>query len=144
MRQRWACYPAETQQLLARILAEQGAVLADEVAEAISREHSEGQQVMLHLLRPQMEQIEQELATYRRIHDISQREHLRQEWEACGEGVGWRPLLLFNLGAGRNAWLDFFSLSDEARIAEAIVAAQDFHEALQDLVNKRPPPRKKQ
>ncbi len=137
-RRRWRCYPTETQQLLDRILANQSLDLANAVAEAISREHTEGQTVMLQLLSPEMEQLREEVTIYRQIHDISQRSTLYEEWCAVGERVGWRALLAFNILGECKHWVDFFDKNNEPEIAKALVAAQDFYDALQSLYSSRP------
>ena len=137
-RRRWSCYPPETQQFLNKILTEHGLDLANAVAEAISREHSEGQTVMLQLLSPEIEQLREEVTIYRQIHDISNRSTLYEEWCAVGEKVGWRALISFGILGERKHWIDFFDKNNEPEIAKALVAAQDFYDALQSLNGSRP------
>ncbi len=138
-RRRWRCFPSETQQLLDAIQVEHSLELANAVAGAVSREHEEGQTVMLQLLGPELEQLRAEVTVYRSIHDISSRSTLYEEWCAVSEKVGWRALINFGILGERKHWITFFDSNNEPDVAKALVAAQNFYDALKGLSSSSRP-----
>ena len=131
LRQRWGSFPGETQQVLRRVCEVGDLVLA--VADAISVEHSAGQQVMLDLLRPEVERLREELAKYQVTFDLSDRVKLQQRFLAIGERLNYCMLLLCNLTTGLSrgyeAWAKFADSADDEALADALAVARERLEA---------------
>ena len=75
--------------MLEQVLEAGGMELAEAVANALSVEHSQGQQVMLELLHPEVERLREEVAKYQAVYDLSNRARLQQCFLAIGERLNY-------------------------------------------------------
>lgn len=144
LRQRWGSFPGETQRVLEHVREVGGLVLAESVADAISVEHSAGQQVMLDLLRPEVERLREELANYQVTFDLSDRAKLQQQFLAIGERLNYCMLLLCKLTTGLSrgyeAWAKFADGADDEALVDALAVARERLEAeaeIDEIVNMK-------
>src|SRR6266536_4677904 len=88
-------------------------------------------------LQQRIAQLEQELARYRKIVDLSDRAKMEIEFMLIGEQVGYTPLSSVEVRTGLHAWYNFSQTSDNSDLARAIVVAKHVWKQQADLQTTR-------
>ena len=82
------------------------------------------------LAQARIEDLEAELTRYRKLADLDSRTVLCEQWMLIGEKLAYRPLILFHVRGGVEAWQAFMDLAEEEYLAQAIAAANRFYDDL--------------
>jgi hypothetical protein len=78
-------------------------------------------------------QLVSELARYRQIVDLSDRQKMLAQFMLVGEEIGYKSLWSVDVGLGAHAWGTFTQTADDEHLAAAIVAARHVWKQLADL-----------
>lgn len=78
-------------------------------------------------------ELEAELARYRGIVDLSDRQTMIAQFMLVGEEIGYKPLLSIDVRPGPHAWYAFSQTADNEHLAAGIVAARNVYKQLADL-----------
>ncbi len=77
--------------------------------------------------------LEQELARYRKIVDLSDRQQMIAQFMLTGEEIGYKALSSVDVRLGPHAWYAFSQTADTEHLARAIVAAKHVWKQQADL-----------
>ena len=99
----------------------------------LQHEHEE-QRMSVEKLKARIARLEQELATYREIVDLSDRARMERQLLDIGAQIGYRQFLpadhLLAVGHGEEYWRVFAESADGEELAQAIVRARYYAENL--------------
>lgn len=74
-----------------------------------------------------------ELARYRQIVDLSDRQQMIAQFMLIGEEMGYKPLLSVDVRPGPHAWYSFTQSADDELLARGVAAARNYYKILADL-----------
>ncbi len=82
-------------------------------------------------------ELEQELARYRKIVDLGDRQKMIVQFMLTGEEIGYKALSSVDVRPGAHAWYAFSQTADNEHLAAGVVAAKNLYKILADLQTTR-------
>jgi|SRR6266567_350663 len=82
-------------------------------------------------------ELERDLARYRKIVDLGDRQKMIAQFMLTGEEIGYKALLSVDVRSGPHAWYNFTQTADDELLARGVAAARHAWKQLADLQTTR-------